>query len=458
MSISTRFQTYDPDQQQLLPQDMRRWLPEDHLVYFLMDVVDTLDLREIYASYDDGSRGGRPAYHPKMLVNLLLYAYCTGISSSRKIERATYEVVAFRILSGDEHPDHDTIASFRKTRLPALSRLFAQVLSLCRGAGLVKFGHVALDGTKVKANASKHKAMSYGRMQKKAEELQSEVDRLLAEAEKTDAAEDALYGVGKRGDELPKELRFRQSRLRKIREAKEALEAEARAQAAAEQALYEEKQRKWEDRGRKGRPPKPPSDQPSPKAQRNFTDPDSRIQPAGGKSFIQGYNCQAAVDAHSQVILAHDVVQTTNDKQQLEPMLKRIEANTGRKPRKLSADSGYFSEDNVQTLQHERVDAYLATGKQKHSDSPAPYPRGRIPKSATVTDRMTRKLQTVKGRTVYALRKQIVEPVFGQIKTARRFERFSMRGLQPSTDEWGLVCTVHNLLKLFRSGWQVAQA
>jgi transposase len=458
VSASTRFQTYDPDQLRLLPEDMRQWLPEGHLVYFLMDLVDTLDLKKIYAWYDDGSAGGRPPYHPKMLLNLLLYGYCTGMPSSRKIERATYEMAPFRILSGDRHPDHDTIASFRKTQLPELAQLFTQVLAVCKQAGLVKFGHVALDGTKVKGNASKHKAMSYGRMQKKADELETEVNRLMAEAEKTDAAEDALYGAGKRGDELPEDLRHKQSRLKKIQEAKKALEDEARAQAASKQADYEEKERKWEKRGRKGRRPKPPSDQPGSKAQRNFTDPDSRIMPAGGKNFIQGYNCQAAVDAASQVILAHDVVQATNDKHQVAPMVERIKANTGRKPKKLSADSGYFTEENVELLQTEKIDAYIATGKQKHSDSPAPCPRGRIPTSATVTDRMTRKLQTVKGRATYALRKQIVEPVFGQIKSARSFDRLSVRGLEPGTDEWGLVCTVHNLLKLFRSGWQVAQA
>jgi transposase len=459
VSASTQYQTYNPGQLRLLPEDMGQWLPEDHLVYFLMDLVDTLDLQEIYNSYYDGSAGGRPPYHPKMLVNLLLYAYCTGMPSSRKIERATYEMVSFRILSGDQHPDHATISGFRKSQLPALARLFVQVLALCRQAGLVKMGHVALDGTKVKANASKHKAMSYGRMQKKTDELEAEVARLLAEAEQIDADEDALYGAGKRGDELPDELRFKQSRLEKIQEAKKALEEEARAQAEAQKAEYEEKERKWQDRGGSGRRPKPPSDQPDPKAQRNFTDPDSRIMPSEGKkNFIQAYNCQAAVDQQAQVIVAHDVVQTTVDKHQAAPMVEQIEANTGRKPKKLSADSGYFTEENAETLQEQEIDAYIATDRQKHGDTPTPCPKGRIPKAATVTDRMTRKLQTVKGRATYALRKEIVEPVFGQIKSARAFDRFSVRGLEPTTHEWALVCTVHNILKLFRSGWQVAQA
>lgn len=458
MSASTRFQTYNPGQLRLLPEDMGQWLPEGHLVYFLMDLVDTLDLQEMFNWYDDGSTGGRPPYHPKMLVNLLLYAYCTGMPSSRRIERATYEMVPFRVLSGDQHPDHATISGFRKTHLAALSGLFVQILALCRKAGLVKLGHVALDGTKIKANASKHKAMSYGYMQKKAEKLQAEVDRLFAEAEKTDAAEDALHGAGKRGDELPDELRFKQSRLEKIQEAKKALEDEARAEAAAKQADYEEKERKWKERNGKGRRPTPPSDKPDPKAQRNFTDPDSRIMPAGGKNFIQGYNCQAAVDQEAQIIVAHDVVQSTVDKHQVAPMMERIQANTGCKPKKLSADSGYFTEKNAETLLEDEIDAYIATGKQKHGDSPAPCPRGRIPKSVTVTDRMTRKLHTIKGRATYALRKEIVEPVFGQIKSARAFDRFSVRGLDPSSNEWGFVCTVHNILKLFRNQWQAAQA
>ncbi len=458
MSASPRYQTYDPGQLRMLPEDMHQWLPEDHLIYFLMDLVDTLELEEIYASYDDGSRGGRPPYHPKMLLNLLLYAYCTGEPSSRRIEKATYERVPYRILAGDQHPDHDTISSFRKDHLPALGRLFGQVLALCKKAGLMKLGHVSLDGTKVKANASKHKAMSYGRMKKKANELEAEVERLLKEAEKTDAAEDATYGVGKRGDELPEELRFKESRLKKIQEAKKALEAEARAAAAEEQAEYEAKVEARKERGNRGRPPKPPSKEPDPKRQRNFTDPDSRIMPAGGKNFIQGYNCQTAVDEKSQIIVAADVVQSTVDKQQIKPMVERIKTNTGEHPKQLSADAGYFSEDNVKTLIEEGIDAYIATGKRKHDEPSSPCPRGRIPKGATVKDRMERKLRTVKGRAIYTLRKEIVEPVFGQIKAVRGFDRFSFRGHQNVTDEWSLVCSCHNILKLFRSGWDLATA
>lgn len=458
MSASTPFQTYDPDQLRLLPEDMRQWLPEDHLAYFVMDLVDTLDLQEIYATYDDGSAGGRPPYHPKMLVSLLLYAYCTGMPSSRRIQRATYEMVPFRILAGDQHPDHATISGFRQTHLPALARLFIQVLALCRKAGLVKLGHVALDGTKIKANASKHKAMSYGYMQKKAQELQAEVDKLLAEAEKVDEAEDTKYGTGKRGDELPDELRFKQSRLKKIQEAQKALEEEARERARAEQPVYEEKVRKRKKRGGAGRAPKPPSDQPKSTDQRNFTDPDSNILPTGGKSFEQAYNAQAAVDEYSQVIVACGVTRTSSDSTQLPGMVQAIKTNTGNTPAKFTADSNYFSEDNVTLLQDEDIDPYIAKGKDKHGLKAEPCAKGRIPDSATITDRMRRKLRTVKGRAIYALRKEIVEPVFGQIKTVQDFDRFSVRGIERTTNEWALVCTTHNLLKLFRSGWQIAPA
>jgi len=455
MKTPKRFREYNPDQLYLLPPDMKEWLPEDDLVYFVMDVVGALDLSPIYRTYDH-SKGGQPAYNPTMMVSLLLYSYCIGVTSSRKIEQATHHRVPFRILAANQHPDHDTIAEFRKRHLKALSGLFVEVLRLCQKAGLVKLGHVSLDGTKVKANASKHKAMSYGRMENKATELREEIDRLLLEAEAQDAEEDALYGKGKRGDELPRELRFKESRLRKIKEAKRALEEEARAEAESRQPEYEEKKQAYDLKtGRRGRPPKPPSDKPKAKKQRNFTDPDSRIMPTGGsKNFIQGYNCQAAVDEKAQVIVASDVTRETNDKKQVKPALAKLQENTGgKKPMKLSADSGYFSEDNCDTLQANGIDAYIAIGKQKHSDAPPPPPRGRIPKNATLKERMARKLRTIKGRCTYSKRKHIVEPVFGQIKEVRGFRRFSFRGFDNCKAEWDLVCLTHNLLKLFRSGW-----
>ena len=453
MKNTSRFRPYSPDQQFLFPPDMKKWLPEDDLVYFIMDVVEKLSLKPIMRTYE-GTGGGQPPYHPRMMVSLLIYAYCVGLPSSRKIEQATHHSIPFRILTAGQHPDHDTIAHFRKRHLKALAGLFVQVLQLCQKAGLVKLGHVALDGTKVKANASKRKAMSYGRMEKKARELKTEVDRLLSQAEKTDRDEDKLYGKGKRGDELPKELRFKQSRLQKIKEAMTALEEEAKQEAEAQKAEYEAKKKAYDKKtGRRGRPPKAPSGKPGSKQQRNFTDPESRIMPAGGsKSFIQGYNCQAAVDEKAQIVIATNVTQEPNDKLQLQPLIDEIEKNLeGQLPKKASMDNGYFSESNCKYLQEKKIDAYVATAKLKHGEEPLAS-RGRIPKDATIKERMARKLRTIKGRSTYKLRKQIVEPVFGQIKEVRGLRRFSFRGLDNCQAEWGLICLTHNLLKLFRGG------
>jgi transposase len=414
-------------------------------------VVDQLDLWPILADYEVG-KGGYPPYDPRMMVGLLLYAYCKGVASSRKIERATQESVPFRVMAANQHPDHDTIAEFRKRHLAALSDLFVQVLELCREAGLVKLGHVSLDGTKVRANASKHKAMSYGRMKRKRAELEAEVKELLRRAEAVDADEDEKFGKGVRGDELPEELRFRKTRLAKIREAMAALEAEAKAQARARRAEIAEKEKDRGDGPRPGRKPKKPSDEPAEKAQRNFTDPDSRIMKDGAtKSFEQCYNCEAAVDAESQVIAAADVTQDANDKQQVKPMVEQVKANAGEAPEKLSADSDFYSEANVKYLEAEGVDGYVATEKMKHGERPPP-PRGRIPKDATTKQRMQRKLRTKKGRETYSKRKSSVEPVFGQIKDARGFRCFLLRGLDAVRAEWRLIALTHNLLKLFRTG------
>jgi transposase len=455
MDTKTHFKPYQPNQLLLLPSDMKQWLPEGDLAYFIMDMVNQLDLSVIYDSYD-GTKGGQPPFNPKMMTGLILYSYCIGLPSSRKIEKATYDRVAFRVLTANQHPDHDTISEFRNRHLKALSGFFVQILQLCQQVGLVKLGHVSLDGTKVKANASKHKSMSYVRMAKKLDELEEEVKRLFAEAEAVDEAEDALYGKGKRGDELPEELRFRQSRIRKIKEAMESLEKEAQAKASAKRREIAEKEQslKEQDKKRKGKKPKEPSDNVDPKAQRNFTDPDSRIMKDGSsKSFEQAYNCQAAVDSESQIIVAANVTQQTNDKQQLEPMVEAIKKNTGGdKPEKLSADTGYFSQLNMEYLEEEGIDAYVATGRDKHGELPEPPPRGRIPKGSTKLEQMSRKLRTKKGRETYSKRKEIVEPVFGQIKEGRGFRRFLLRGLEKVMAEWDLICLTHNLLKVFRSG------
>lgn len=460
MNDTTTFRPYDPDQEFLFPPAFRDWLPTDHLVFFVMDLVGQLDLGEIYRSYE-GSKGGKPPYSPTMMTVLLFYSYCVGVFSSRKIEKACYEQIPFRVLTADQHPDHDTVASFRRRHLTVLSSLFVQVLRLCQKAGLVKLGHVSLDGTKVKANASKHKAMSYARMEKSAKELEQEVARLLSEAQKVDEQEDIRYGKGKRGDELPEELRFKESRLRKIREAMASLEAEAKEEAEQEREAKRNQQEALAQKGQKprGNKRREISDKPDGKAQRNFTDPESRIMKDGAsKSFEQCYNCQAAAD-ESQVIVATGVTQETNDKEQAKPMVEAIKANLdGRVPEKMSKDSGYYSEQNVLHLQKEGIDAYIAVGRQKHGEAPSRVPRGRIRNETTIKERMARKLRTKKGQGIYKKRKQIVEPVFGQIKEARGFRRFHLRGLEAVTGEWDLVCLTHNILKLFHSGFQFQAA
>lgn len=442
-----KFKDYQPNQLFLLPPNPRDWLPENHLAFFVSDVVDQLDLSPII-SYHDSNRG-QPPFNPAMMTKLILYAYCVGMPSSRKIEQKTYTDVAFRVLAANQHPDHDTIAAFRKTHLEALSSLFAQVLALCREAKLVRLGHVSLDGSKVRANASKHKAMSYGRMADNIAETERTVKELLERAERVDDAEDRRYGKGRRGDELPENLRFRKKRLETLRQAKAALEERAKQKARAEGRLDENDKPK-PTRGKKRKhPPGAPKD----KDQINFTDPDSRIMKDGAtKSFEQSYNCQIAVDDKSQIIIAADVTQQANDKQQLKPMVEQIKSNTGETPRKISADSGYFSEDNIEHLKEQHIDAYIATGRQKHSAAKQATPRGRIPKNVSVQGRMQRKLRTVKGRATYSRRKAIVEPVFGQIKEPRGFRRFLLRGLEAVRAEWRIICAGHNLLKLFRSG------
>jgi transposase len=453
---TTRFLRYEPGQLLLLPPDLGKWLEEGHLAYFILDVVAALDLSEIYASYD-GSRGGRPGFDPRLLLGLLLYGYCVGVTSSRRIEKATYESVPFRVLAANQHPDHATIAEFRRRHLESLARLFVQALRLCEKAGLVRLGHVALDGTKMRANASKHKAMSYGRMEEKVRELEAQVADLLAAAEADDQAEDAQHG-SRRGDELPEELRFRQQRLEKIRQAMAALEAEAQAAA---QKLREEKAAKPQE-GEPGGGAEPvPSEaaRPEEKAQKNFTDPDSRIMRDGAtKSFEQSYNCQAVVDSQAQVIVAAQVTQQANDKQQVKPLIDEMKANLGgRTPGELSADTGYFSEANVLYLEDQKIAAYVATGRQKHEDSPG-KPLEALPADATIRERMAAKLQTPAGKKVYSKRKETVEPVFGQIKEARGIRRFLLRGLGSVQAEWSLICATHNLLKLFRSGWTLQEA
>lgn len=479
--MSKQFRTCSLDQPLLLPPSLQDWLPEKHLARFIGDVTEQLDLSEILADYTRRDGRGMAAYHPMMMVRVLLYGYCLGVVSSRKLERATYEDVAFRYLAADQHPDHDSIASFRQTRLQALAGLFMQALQLCEKAGLVKLGQVAMDGTKLKANASKHKAMSYDRMQEKEKQLREEVEKLLAQATQVDAEEDTRYGKGKQGDELPAELARRESRLKKIAEAKAALEPEARERACQEKAAAEaklaERQRQEEERGKKfgGGPPQVPDPeqaQPEPKAQRNFTDPDSRIMLDGAtKSFTQAYNVQAAVDSQGQIIVAAALTQEANDKKQLVPMLEQVAQNMGRKPEQASADAGYFSEAAVTDEKVAGMELLVPPERQKHSpgserkpviadmDAPAAtasqsqsvgQSTPRAAKSATET--MRDKLRTTAGRALYKMRQAIVEPVFGQIKAVRGLRGFSMRGREKVSAEWQIMCLTHNLLKMFRAG------
>ena len=452
--MSKTFRAYALNQRLLLPPDLREWLPEGHLALFVSDVVDELDLSAIVGAYEDGDGRGQPPYHPAMMVKLLLYAYSVGKPSSRKIERATYEDVAVRVLAADQHPDHDSLAEFRKRHLTALAGLFVQVLRLCQAAGLVKLGHVALDGTKLKANASKHKAMSYGRMEEAERRLEQEVQALLRQAEQVDAAEDAEYGRGRRGDELPAELARRESRLATIRAAMAALEAEATAQAAAEAEAARAKLAAREERvgSAKGGVPKIPDPEqarPEPKAQRNFTDPDSRIMKDGAtKSFEQAYNAQAVVtEGPAQIIVAWGVTQAAADAEQFVPMVEQVAANTGQPPAAVLADAGYFSEGNLTAPSLAGIALYVPPDRQTHDGTTPAAGRPRSP----IAEQMRATLRSAGGHAVYALRKAIVEPVFGQIKEGRGFRRFSCRGLPKVTAEWGLICLTHNLLKLFRA-------
>jgi hypothetical protein len=368
-------------------------------------------------------------------------------------------------LAADQHPDHDTIAGFRQTHLQSLAGLFTQALRLCDKAGLIKLGHVAIDGTKLKANASKHKAMSYDRMVEKEKQLQEEVEKLLAQAAQVDAEEDVQYGKGKRGDELPAELARRESRLQKIAEAKVALEQEARelavAKKASVEARLEERRRQEEEQGKKfgGRPPQVPDPEqakPEPTAQRNFTDPESRIMLDGAtKGFVQGYNGQAAVDSQEQIIVAAALTQEANDKKQLVPMLEQVEQNMGRKPEQATADTGYFSEAAVTDPKVEGTELLVPPERQKRSgksalpggpDAESPVATTQQPVS--IAEAMREKLKTPAGKVVYKMRKAVVEPVFGQIKERRGLRGFLMRGLEKAAAEWQIICLTHNLLKL----------
>src|SRR6266700_3022481 len=446
------FREYRPEQALLLPPSLEDWLPEGHLARFLSEVVGELDLRPIYQSYEEKDGRGQAAYEPLMMLKVLFYGYSIGIVSSRRMEKASYENVAFRYLAANQHPDHDTLAEFRRRHLTAMAALFVQVLRLCQQAGLVKLGHVALDGTKIKAHASRYRNRSYARLSAEEKELAEQVEGMLAEAERVDRAEDQQHGRGRRGDELPPELAQRETRLRKIREAKAELERQARQQAEEKKANIERRLRERQQKAvATGRPmrgklpalPDPATAQPKP---------------------------QAAVDGHRQVIVAADVTSQQGDRAQLVQMLEQVEQNTGAKPEKVTADTGYYSPHPVWSPDLTGIDLYVKpdSGPKKYQPSPAaatdpgaPPPRkqkwrlrcGYDAQGVPRIEPLRAKLASAEGQAIYKKRREIVEPVFGQIKQGRCLRQFLLRGLDKARAEGQLICLTHNLLKLYRVGW-----
>lgn len=411
--MKTRYRPYTPEQTYLLPPSLQEWLPTGHLSYFISDTVDQLNLRKFKVSYSGKGKDGTVPYDPRMLIKVLLYGYSSGVFSSRRIEKKIYEDVAFRMLAAGNFPSYRTIARFRKENLKAFSDVFTQVVAIAQEAGLVKLGLVAIDGTKIHANASKHKAMSYGRMKEDEERLKGEIKELLARAEAVDAAEE-----NEEDEQIPDELTRRESRLQAIKDAKERLEKRI------------------------------PKENRTDKSQENFTDPDSRIMKTGG-GFEQCYNAQAVVDAEAQIIVAAEVTQAPNDKQQLIPMVEATEAETGELPTDVAADTGYMSEENCVSLENANVRGFIPERRenkkqrQVNADRPA-------------AGRMARRLRGKRGKKKYALRKTIVEPVFGWVKSVLGFRQFLLRGVENVHAEWRLVCTAVNLFRLsHRMKWAV---
>jgi transposase len=439
------FRPWDVDQSWLLPPSAHDLVPPGHLAHFVRDTVrEALDLSGLLAAYDE--ERGFPPYHPGMMVALLLYAYCRGAYSSRRIARGCEERVDFMAVTGLQRPDFRTVAAFRRRHLAALADLFGQVLRLCRAAGLVRLGHVAIDGTKLRANASRHKAMSYGRMKQAEAALAAEVSGWLERAEAADAEEDARHGADRRGDEMPGWVADKARRRARIRAAKAALEAEA----AAPPPPPDDESGPGPSSGmqRQGRPLRAEDGGPPDRAQRNFTAPDSRIQPTRD-GFVQGYNAQAAVDADSQVIVAQRLVAGPADHPGLVPLADQVRDRLGRRPREVSADAGFCTEANLAAMQERRIAAYIPPGRARHGEASAAGRRRLRAKPLAMA--MAATLRRAGHRTRYRLRKRTVEPVFGQMKHARGFRQFLLRGLDKVRGEWALLCTAHNLLKLAKA-------
>jgi transposase len=459
------FRRFDPDQILLMPPSLDEWLPDGHLARFVAELVgEALDLSAVYADYTEVR--GYPPYEPRLMLRLLIYGYMTGVRSSRAIERKCVDDVGFRWLAADQAPDFRSIARFRRRHLPALADLFLQSLRLAQRLGMVKMGRVALDGTKLQANASRHKAMSHGRLVAKEEQIEAEVAELetvvaalLADAEAVDVAEDARYGVDGKDTDLPAELDRREKRLARLQAARAQIEAEA-ADKARRQAEATERSRQ----ARTGSPDEEKVTEagqkaaarakPKPKAQANFTDPESRIMKMGTGAYAQAYNAQAVVDDAHQVITAADITDCASDCPSYTPMLDQCAANTGTHPKQAVVDAGYCSDDNLEAAaarqQEHGTDTFMATGRLRHDEQVPPAPRGRIPADATPKQRMARKLRTKPGRAAYRRRKAIVEPVFGQIVTCQNGRRLLLRGETGARGEWRLLAACHNLLKVFR--------
>lgn len=481
------YRPYAPDQSYLLPPSPSEWLPEGHLAYFLLELLEDIDLGEIEGVLQAKDHRGERPFSPRMMTALWLYGYAVGVTSSRKIEKATYEDVAFRVLAAGEHPHFTSVNEFRATHRQALGNLFHQILQECMSAGLVKLGHVAIDGTKMKANASKHKAMSYERMAKEDARLTQEIEAFFAQADATDAQEDKLYGVGQQPHDLPAELRRREDRRAKIREVREALKKETAKRRAVElQRMADELRAKAEDLTTppvqqaqfttkaaqhdqqaadlddddppppavdsdlpRNAPPATPDGAPQPKAQRNFTDPESRIMMRDG-GFVQAYNAQIAVDEAAQIIVAAALSNQAPDVEYFEPMLRRVVDNCDAVPTSTTADSGYFSADNVAAAEAMGTEPFIAVGGHQRNGLPddgALRPHHQTPPRLA----MRARLATFRGRAAYARRKATVEPVFGQIRACRGIRQLSFRGLFKNRCEWLLICATHNLLKLWRA-------
>jgi transposase len=447
--MSKTFRAWDVDQGWLLPASLHQFVPPGHLAHFVRDTVrEALDLSAITGVYT--SEQGQPPYHPGMLVALLLYGYSRGIYSSRQLARACEERVDMMAVTGLNKPDFRTISTFRRRHLVALRGLFVQVLRLCQKAGLVKLGHVAVDGTKLRANASRHKAMSYKRMAEQERSLEAEVKAWLDQAQAADAAEDAQHGADHRGDETPAWMADKQRRLERIRAAKAQLEAEARAGADSGDADGPGPSSGMQERGARKSLPADEEQAATPpdRAQRNFTDGDSRIMPSGG-GFIAGYNGQIAVDAAHQIIIAEQLSTNPADFAALIPLVDQAHANLGRKLREVSGDTGFATEANLAAMAERGIRAYLTPGRIRHGETDPTA--GRVLKRKPLMQAMADKIRRAGRRSRYRLRKHTAEPVFGQIKQPRGFRQFLLRGLNQVKGEWAMICTAHNILKLHKA-------